>query len=40
MFIMFKIFIRRLMEKEFGQDYVEYKNNTLAIFPKFWKYKK
>jgi len=40
---MFKIFIKReesLMEREFGQDYIEYKRNTSAIFPKFWKYKK
>lgn len=43
MYIMFKIFIKReehLMGKEFGQEYVEYKNNTSAIFPKLWKYKK
>jgi protein-S-isoprenylcysteine O-methyltransferase Ste14 len=43
MYIMFKIFINReeyLMEKEFGQEYIEYKNNTSAIFPKVWEYKK
>jgi protein-S-isoprenylcysteine O-methyltransferase Ste14 len=43
MYIMFKIFIHReeyLMEKEFGQEYIEYKNNTSAIFPKVWEYKK
>jgi len=42
-YIMFKIFINReesLMEKEFGQEYIKYKNNTSAIFPKIWKYKK
>jgi protein-S-isoprenylcysteine O-methyltransferase Ste14 len=40
---MFKIFTNReeyLMEKEFGQDYIKYKNNTSAIFPKIWKYKR
>lgn len=43
MYIMFKIFINReeyLMEKEFGQDYIKYKNNTSAIFPRIWRYKK
>ena len=43
MYFMFKIFINKeehLMEKEFGQDYIKYKNNTPAIFPKIWKYKK
>jgi protein-S-isoprenylcysteine O-methyltransferase Ste14 len=43
MYFMFKIFINReeyQMEKEFGQKYVKYKNNTSAIFPKLWKYKK
>ena len=43
MYIMFKIFIRReeyLMEKEFGQEYIKYKDNTSALFPKVWKYKK
>jgi protein-S-isoprenylcysteine O-methyltransferase Ste14 len=43
MIIMFKIFINReerLMEKEFGQEYIEYKNNTSALFPKVWEYKK
>ena len=43
MYIMFKIFINReeyLMEKEFGQEYIKYKNNTSALFPKVWKYKK
>ncbi len=43
MYFIFKIFIHReeyLMEKEFGQKYVKYKNNTSAIFPKIWKYKK
>jgi len=42
-YVMFKIFINReeyLMEKEFGQEYIEYKNNTSAIFPKLWEYKK
>ena len=42
-YIMFKIFINReeyLMEKEFGQDYVEYRSKTSAIFPKIWKYEK
>ena len=43
MYFMFKLFINReeyLMEKEFGQKYVKYKNETSAIFPKLWKYKK
>jgi len=43
MYIMFKIFTNReetLLEKEFGQEYIKYKNNTSAIFPKIWKYKK
>ena len=43
MYFMFKIFINReeaLMEKVFGQEYVAYKNNTPALFPKVWKYKK
>lgn len=43
MYIMFKIFINReetLIEEEFGQEYIKYKNNTSAIFPKIWKYKK
>ena len=43
MYFIFKIFIRReeyLMEKEFGQVYVKYKNNTSPIFPKIWEYKK
>ena len=43
MYIMFKILIRReeyLMEKEFGQEYIKYKDNTSALFPKVWKYKK
>ncbi len=43
LYIMFKIFIKReekLMEREFGQDYIEYKKITSAIFPKLWKYKK
>ena len=43
MYIMVKIFINReedLMEKEFGQEYINYKKNTSAIFPKIWKYKK
>ena len=42
-YIMFKIFINReeyLMEKEFGQDYVEYRSKTSAVFPKIWKYEK
>lgn len=42
-YVMFKIFINReesLMEREFGQEYGEYRNNTSAIFPKIWKYKK
>ena len=42
MYIMFKIFINReeyLMEKEFGQEYIKYKNSTSAIFPKIWEYK-
>jgi protein-S-isoprenylcysteine O-methyltransferase Ste14 len=42
-YLMFKIFIGReeyLMEKEFGQEYAEYKSNTPPIFPKIWKYKK
>ncbi len=40
---MFKILINReevLMEREFGQDYIKYRKNTSAIFPKVWKYKK
>jgi protein-S-isoprenylcysteine O-methyltransferase Ste14 len=43
MYVMFKVFINReesLMEKEFGEEYVKYKNKTSTIFPKFWKYKK
>lgn len=43
MYIMFKVFISReehLMEKEFGQDYIKYKNNTPQLFPKLWNYKK
>ena len=43
MYIMFTIFIKReeyLMENEFGQEYIKYKNNISAIFPKVWKYKK
>jgi protein-S-isoprenylcysteine O-methyltransferase Ste14 len=43
MYIMFKVFISReehLMEKEFGQDYITYKNNTSQLFPKLWNYKK
>lgn len=43
MYLIFKIFINReeyLMEKKFGQEYIKYKNNTSAIFPKIWKYKK
>lgn len=42
-YVMFKIFINReesLMEKEFGPEYREYKNDTPAIFPKIWSYKK
>lgn len=42
-YVMFRIFIHReefLMEREFGQAYVEYKNDTPAIFPKIWNYKK
>jgi protein-S-isoprenylcysteine O-methyltransferase Ste14 len=43
MYVMFKLFINReeyLMEIEFGQEYIKYKNNTSVIFPKIWKYKK
>jgi protein-S-isoprenylcysteine O-methyltransferase Ste14 len=43
MYIMCKMFLHReecLMEKEFGQEYIDYKNNTSAIFPKIWKYKR
>lgn len=43
MYIMFKIFIKReehLLAKKFGQEYIEYKNSTSAIFPKIWKFKK
>ena len=43
MYFMFKIFINReesLMEEIFGQEYVKYKNNVSAIFPKIWKFKK
>lgn len=43
MYFIFKIFINReeyIMEKEFGQEYIKYKNNTSAIFPIIWKYKK
>ncbi len=43
MYFMFKLLINReesLMEREFGEEYVNYKNNTSTIFPKFWKYKK
>lgn len=42
MYILFKIFINReetLLEEKFGQEYIKYKNNTSAIFPKIWKYK-
>ena len=28
------------MEREYGEEYVQYKNRTAAIFPKFWKFKK
>jgi len=41
MYIMFRIFIRReeyLMEKEFGQDYIDYKKNTSALIPELRKY--
>lgn len=43
LYLMFKIFIHReehLMEKEFGQEYLKYKDNTSALFPKIWKYRK
>jgi protein-S-isoprenylcysteine O-methyltransferase Ste14 len=43
MYFMFVLFIHReedLMEKEFGQEYIEYKNNTTVIFPAFRRYKK
>ena len=43
MYFMFKVFIHReekLLEKTFGKEYIEYKNNTTAIFPKIWRYKK
>lgn len=43
MLIMFKVFIPReeaLMEKKYGRNYLEYKNNTTSIFPKFSNYKK
>lgn len=42
-YIMFKLFIPReeyLMEKTFGQAYIDYKNKTPAIFPRIRKYKK
>ncbi len=42
-YIMFKLFIgreERLMEKAFRQKYVEYKNNTPALFPKIWKWQR
>jgi protein-S-isoprenylcysteine O-methyltransferase Ste14 len=42
-YVMFRLFINReedLMGREFGQEYIEYKNNTSALFPKIWKYKK
>ena len=37
LYIMFKIFINReeyLLEEVFGDEYIKYKNNTSAIFPK------
>ena len=43
MYAMFKKFINReesLMEEIFGQEYIKYKSNTSAIFPKIWKYSK
>ena len=43
MIFVFKIFIIReeyLMESEFGQEYINYKSKTSAIFPIIWKYKK
>jgi len=43
MYVMLKIFITReehLMEKEFGQDYIDYKKSTPPILPKIWKYNK
>lgn len=43
MVIMFKVFIKReekLMEKAFGQDYIDYKRDTSVLFPEIWKYKK
>lgn len=42
-YIMLKLFIgreERLMEKAFGQEYIAYKDNTPAVFPKVWKYEK
>ena len=42
-YVMFKIFINReesLMERAFGPEYREYKNDTPALFPKIWGYKK
>jgi len=42
-FVMFKMFVNReelLMEREFGKKYAEYKENTSAIFPRIWDYKK
>jgi protein-S-isoprenylcysteine O-methyltransferase Ste14 len=42
-YVMFKVFIHReenFLEKTFGKEYIDYKKNTTAIFPKIWKYKK
>ena len=43
MVVMFKIFIHgeeSLMEREFREEYIQYKNRTPALFPKFWKFRK
>lgn len=42
-YIMLKLFIgseERLMEKAFGQEYIDYRNRTPAVFPKIWKFRK
>jgi len=39
MYFMFKLFIGReekLLEKQYGKEYIDYKKVTNAIFPKFW----
>ncbi|KPK72135.1 hypothetical protein AMJ87_05555, partial [candidate division WOR_3 bacterium SM23_60] len=42
-YIMLKLFIgseERLMEKAYGQEYIDYRNRTTAVLPKVWNYEK